>query len=136
LEESDDLQGIWAALLANASTPELGDSVSISFIEMLRNMGSLEVKILAQIYEARSGSPKDVFCTQDLPDKATLYDGISKIPHLPDVPVQTAVWNLIRLGCLTAESSSSGSRKAIFVAVTALGETFVRACTVKPRDGQ
>ncbi|MEZ5834099.1 MAG: Abi-alpha family protein [Dongiaceae bacterium] len=135
LEEDDDLQDIWAALLANASTPELGDTISVSFVDMLKCMGPLDVKILSVIYLAKSGSPKDVFVTQDLPAKTEVYNGVDKPRGLPDLATQASIWNLVRLGCLTAESSSSGSRKAIFVALTALGERFVEACTVGAKGG-
>lgn len=131
LEEDDDLQDTWAALLANASTPELGHSISVAFVEMLRAMGSLEVQILSRLYHVRTGSPDGAFYTKNLPREAKLYQDTDGEVDLPPVPVQVAVWNLIRLGCLTAESMATGSRSAGLVALTALGENFVQACTIE-----
>jgi hypothetical protein len=133
LEEDEELQSIWAALLANASTPEKGESVSPAFVEILRSMGRTEVRTLIALYEA--GEPGTIFYSRQLPDVAEVYDqkGFpSDRAPLPSQQVQTAVWNLARLGCIAPESMSDGAAKAALISVSPLGAALVEACTIRP----
>jgi hypothetical protein len=51
LEESSELQEIWANMLANAANPEDPNGVPPSFPGILKEMRSSEVKFLATLYE-------------------------------------------------------------------------------------
>jgi len=50
-EDNEDLHTMWAALLANAASPENADKVRPSFIVILRQMDPHEASVLNRIYE-------------------------------------------------------------------------------------
>jgi hypothetical protein len=52
LEEDDDLQSVWAALLANAANPEVGNKVQVAFITALKELTFREVKFLNAFFSA------------------------------------------------------------------------------------
>src|SRR5580658_1521196 len=51
-EDNEDLHDMWAALLANAASPENAESVRPAFIATLRHMAPDEAKLLNWIYES------------------------------------------------------------------------------------
>lgn len=51
IEEDDDLRTKWAALLANAATPEFGTYVLPAYAEILRQITPVQAKMLDWIYE-------------------------------------------------------------------------------------
>ena len=51
IEDDDELQDRWAALLANAANPESEFEVETSFPEVLRQLSSREVKLLDAIFD-------------------------------------------------------------------------------------
>jgi Abortive infection alpha len=51
LEENNELQEIWANMLANAANPETPDAVAPSFPGILKEMRPVDVKFLATLYE-------------------------------------------------------------------------------------
>ena len=51
LEEDEDLHTMWAALLANASSPTNGERVRPNFIPLLKQLHPFEVLILERLYE-------------------------------------------------------------------------------------
>jgi len=51
LEENDDLQDIWANMLANAANPQDPSSVAPSFQAILKELSARDVKFLDRLYE-------------------------------------------------------------------------------------
>lgn len=57
LEEDDDLQDMWAALLANEADPRRESLMSSAFPEVLRQLSKAEAGYLYQLDRATSGAP-------------------------------------------------------------------------------
>ena len=52
LEDDDNLQTLWARLMANAMDPKSHVSLQMSFIDILKNLTILDAKILHTIYKS------------------------------------------------------------------------------------
>jgi hypothetical protein len=50
LEENDDLQNLWATLLANAMDPKSGIKIEYSYIDILKSLNPTDVKLLNTFY--------------------------------------------------------------------------------------
>lgn len=57
LEDSDELQDRWAALLANASNPDSTTTIHPSFSDKLRQLSPIDAKILDWIYDEGPHGP-------------------------------------------------------------------------------
>lgn len=135
MEEEDELQDIWARLFVNAADAASGVEVSHSLITILKDFGSLEARILGTIYavspEQRAEGVRTLLLPGAIPD--TPQDAALV---LPPPEVQLALWNLIRLGCITAAGTWGGGQNVGQVFLTALGEALVRACTSKAKAAE
>ena len=129
LEEDDDLQDLWARLLANAADADSGSEVRRGFVSILQDFGHMEARLLQVIHDAPplgNGVP-----TKRLPDEY-LQPGEEEEPGLPPEPVQIGLWNLMRLGCIDSAGtwdSLTGIRR---VQITALGKALFNACSASP----
>ena len=129
LEENDDLQDLWARLLANAANADSGSEVRRGFVTILQDFGHMEARLLQAIHDAPTlgnGVP-----TKGLPDEY-LQPGEKEEPGLPPEPVQIGLWNLMRLGCIDSAGtwdSLTGIRR---VQLTALGKALLNACSASP----
>jgi hypothetical protein len=61
LEENEDLHTMWAALLANAASPENSQTVRAGFISTLRQLSSDEASLLNFMFDHRPQSPGHEF---------------------------------------------------------------------------
>lgn len=57
IEDNDDLQDRWAALLANAANPGADVAVLPAFVEILKQLSSIEAKLLDDIYSRQVETP-------------------------------------------------------------------------------
>lgn len=133
LEEDNELQDRWARLLVNAADAESGTDVTRAFVEILESFGPLEAEVLRAIYEAPSNMyPTGAVVTTDLPRAYLDADDI-KHPGLPSEPVQLALWNLKRLGCIDSAGTWDSIVGIQRVEITALGKALIRACTLRDK---
>jgi len=131
LEESDEIQDMYAQLLVNATDPSAKVRAQRSFVTILQDLGPLEVLLLDRLYNAPGGPH---VATPKLPNA---YLGPNEDRNqLPPDEVQLALWNLVRLGCVEPQSESwAGGSSVSVVMLTPLGRKFVEACTrVVPRE--
>lgn len=131
LEDNDFLQDMWAELLTNAVDATSGIEVTKSFVSILSEFGPLEAKLLQFIADAPDhikGPNSSVVNTQEFPNYLESHE-VEKTK--PSDEIKVALWNLHRLGCVTAAPGWDGAMFVQLVSLTTLGERILIAC--RPR---
>ncbi|MHB1654707.1 MAG: Abi-alpha family protein [Desulfitobacteriaceae bacterium] len=67
LEDDENLQDLWANLIANAMDPSFNDEIRYGFIDMIKNITGIEAKILNEFYNAILNKLNDNRALFDLP---------------------------------------------------------------------
>ncbi|MBT3627064.1 MAG: DUF4393 domain-containing protein [Rhodospirillaceae bacterium] len=137
MEENDDLQDIWAKLLVNAADADSGVDVHRSFVTILEDIGHLEAQILHQIMNLPEEAQNKVIYTAELPQRAISHQEVEQSksePGMPEEVVELALWNLVRLGCLSTSATWGGGGTVQSVGLTLLGKALVCACTLAPKS--
>jgi hypothetical protein len=134
VEDNDELQNQWANLLVNFSNGLSGVSMQLAYVEILKSLSPLEVKILSAVYALPFAEVlHNGVATAGLPERAQALD--EDRPHnereLPDPSemVCLALANLDRLGCVSLRSTMGGGQVFRQLNPTYLGRNFVLACT-------
>jgi len=132
LENNDEMQSKWAALLANAANPKSKVSVKPSFPGILKELSPLEAKLLDQLFDNINKQPKGKrFQTNFAKDKILQF--LKVTPDEFDVIAD----NLFRLNLCQPPASFGGVSIGKFPIVlrtydvimfTPLGYEFVKAC--------
>ena len=140
IQEDDDLQDIYARLLANAANPANGAEPRAAYVEILSQMTALDAQNLQTLAEAqfrhRGKTPTALISTCDLPKSAEPYDEPSDYDPVTETTVAVSVSNLARLGLLEPASSTFGGKPLYqYVSITPLGMDFYWACSC-PRTAQ
>ena len=134
LEEDDELRDIWARLLVNAADADSGVDVTRSLVTVLQDFGPLEAQVLQAIHDAPAEVyPNGVVPTMALP-RAYLDPPEAGEAGLPPEPVQVALWNLVRLGCIGSVGTWDSNVSIRSVEITTLGRVLVRACTLRGKS--
>jgi hypothetical protein len=125
LEDEENLQKMWATLLANAMDPNFdGSSIRITFTTIIREFSPLDVRILSHFYENRFqvGEKRRAAHVASILDTEQKY-------------VDVSIHNLMRLGLLsiliineTVEIMGHPSLSGSLPYITPLGIDFVNAC--------
>lgn len=132
LEENDELQDRWAKLLVNAMDPKSRVEIRRFFVSVLEDFGPLEAVLLERIVSAPADAGSGVHVkTAALPD-AYLAESDSKVCGQPSQDVAVALWNLVRLGCVSPIMTHGGLSIAQ-VQLTPLGQSLVMACSLRNR---
>lgn len=136
LEEDDELQDRWAALLANAANAASEIKIQRSFIAILEQVSPLEAAILDRIYSLPFEEAQHAgVITTDLPETARISDKKSEEKiGIPSEEVCIALSNLQRLGCLRMGMTWGNGEMPGRINPTLLGKAFVRACSIKSLD--
>lgn len=131
LEDNDELQDKWAALLTNAADASTDIEARRAFISILENLALIDAKILEKIYspnlkpESDSGDPLDIW-TAWLPDHVRTEKPEEVNIRLP-VNIEVSLGNIARLGLITSAMAFGNGFEIINQ--TAIGREFVRACS-------
>jgi|GEM_PF-5022942 len=133
LETEESIADRWAALLANAADPSLHTSVLTAFVDIMRNLSTIDVVLLTAIYhETRLNTPT-------LPG----FPRTVEVWRLPEAKGYTrqqrnlSIANLVRLGLCEYANIDGGSMEvpppeAILEAEvmhSLFGLEFMKACT-------
>jgi hypothetical protein len=134
LEEDDDLQDVWARLLANNGDASSGTEVRRAFVSVLAEMSALDVQNLAQIEHAiefNEESASTGVWTYELPERAIPFVEGDRHRHSmrPSLAVEISLSNLSRLGCVMLLGHSPQDGAAPLAALTPFGRAFIKACT-------
>jgi len=141
LEDDDNLSTKWAALLANAATPEYSVNLIPSFSNILSQLSPRDVKILDALLKERwyhKSKPENIYLFAFRPT-------IQEPTNLSDEEYDLSVDNIVRLGlCVTNTSALPVAvqqdlqklhdldrkliRRDVLIA-TQLGFEFLKACS-------
>jgi Abortive infection alpha len=98
LEEDDDLQNLWAKLLANAMDPNFKSELRYTYIDILKSLTPLDVKILMEFYGVLKNDKKVEFSkiNQYSLKKENFTSGLK----ISDEDYYISMYNLFRVQCL------------------------------------
>jgi len=133
LEENDELQDIWAQILAN-SLDLTAEEAKKAFVSILENMDTLEVRLL----DALVNAPEELKAKDGGDLTAAEIVGVIEARHGPlgdtsPREIHVAIWNLVRLGGAVPTILANGL-SAKMVRATELGQALVAACSPSPSD--
>jgi len=136
-QEDDDLQDIYAHLLANATNPARGAEQRVAYVEILSQMSALDAQNLQALAGAqlrhRGKSQTALVSTSGLPASAEPHDDPSDYSAVSET-IAVSVSNLARLGLVEPATSTFGGRVLYqYVSITPLGLDFYWACSRSPR---
>jgi len=128
MEQDDDLQDIWARLLANAVDATSEVQPRRAYISIIKDLSPLDALILEQIYAVDQERYQKAIVTHELPSRA--YPAIDidlKTLPKPSEEVQVALANLERLGVISYGASWGGGEVFDFVNHSTAGKAFMMA---------
>lgn len=98
LEDSDELQDLWARLLANAMDPKFEGEISMMLVQILKSLNPLDVQLLEMFYGIlKQDNSIDWSKIQDYSlKKEQIMDGLG----VDQEKYYIAVYNLFRNQCL------------------------------------
>lgn len=129
LEENDDLQDRWAALLVNAANANFRSEVRRSYGVILEQLTPLDVQILDVLYSLPfEKCQHEGIVTSELPERARIKEEKENEFSLPSEEVVISLSNLARLGCLRPGMTWGGGESFGRVNPTIAGKAFVEAC--------
>lgn len=129
LEEDDDLQDRWAALLVNAANANFKGEVRRSYAAILEQLTPLDARILDVLFAPPfEQSQHDGIVTAQLPEYARVVGEKEQEFPLPPEEVVLSLSNLTRLGCIRPTMTWGGGESYGRVNPTIAGKAFVDAC--------
>lgn len=138
-EENDELQDLWANLLANAMDPTVKVEIRFTFIEMLKSLNPLDVKTLHVFYEVLKKDTK-VDWTK-IADYSLKKKQLLEILKIDETEYYISIYNLFRVQCLAPAILKGGIsmgdepltayKGAEQVAMTPLGVRLVELAILK-----
>lgn len=131
LEEDDDLQDRWAALLVNAANASFQAEIRRSYAAILEQLTPLDACILDVLYDIPfEQSQHNGIVTSQLPANVRLAGEKEQDLTLPAEEVVLSLSNLARLGCLRPGMTWGGGESFNRVNPTLAGRAFVKACRI------
>ena len=152
VEEDNELQDLWANLLASAHDPTLNNIVRSGFVDILKQLEVVDVHVLNYVYTdilTRNLPNVEEWQTKhgrDLRLEPVKYgvrgSDVENALRIPDSIYNCAVDNLVRVQCLAfyveevylpislKEEKASFVHDYDWITITTLGWNFVRACTM------
>lgn len=148
-EEDDELQDLWANLLASAVDPNRKTTIRSAFIEILRQLEVVDVQVLNAIFEEtrRTDNEGQDTLTNFLSKNLVSPNRIINKLKIDLAVYETTIDNLLRVRCVSSNveyqrhsrtDSYAQSRGDLLnhadydvVCLTPLGLSFISACTGK-----
>lgn len=131
LEEDDQMQDRWAALLVNAANASYQGEIRRSYASILEQLTSMDAQILDAIYVLPFDACQHAgVITAGLPISARIPEEDEKEELLPAEDVILSLSNLTRLGCIRSGMTWGGGESYSRVNPTIAGKAFVQACRV------
>lgn len=128
VEADDDLQDVWAEMLANAADANSDTERRTAFIGILKELSIFDVKILSLIHEIAPTTENGIVYTGNFPDSKSQKDDGHR-PSLTREDVAVSLGNLARLGCISLSPAIGGVMVSTHVQLTPLGKAFIKSCT-------
>lgn len=139
--EEDELQDIWCRLIANSLDPKFHLEIRYAFIEIIKNITSLDAKILKYMYEITMERNKQ-YKTDHFRAYKISFNPIKENVHASDIETELSLYNLKRVQCVwdndlielhynTARTAFEELNEApphSTYRITPLGVAFILAC--------
>lgn len=128
MEQDDDLQDIWARLLANAVDATSRVQPRRAYISIIKDLSVLDALILEQIYAVDQERHQKAIVTHELPARAypAIDIDLETLPQ-PSEEVQVALANLERLGLISYGATWGGGEVFDLVNHSTAGKAFMVA---------
>jgi hypothetical protein len=149
LEEDDEMQDLWANLLASAVDPDFKGGIRSAFIEIIKQLEVVDVHTLNAIFEEsrrKDDEGKDALTNYLFKNLVGPNRIVSKL-NIDLQVYETSIDNLLRVKCVSSNveyqrysrtDSYAGSRGDLLnyadydlVCLTPLGISLISACTGK-----
>lgn len=99
LEENDELQDLWCNLIANSLDPGFKVEIRYSFIEIIKNLTTLDARILKYVYGTTVGINNQNNTTRFIPYPIDFYK-IAEHVQASYIDTELSLNNLQRVQCL------------------------------------
>ena len=129
IENDDQLQDLYARLLATATNPDSKIEAKRAFVSMLQDLGPLEVLLIDLIYSSPN-TPANIVRTGGFPERYST--NLDNANARPSAEVELALWNLVRIGCIEPGGTYGGGSSIAAVTLTSLGRALVEAAIKVP----
>lgn len=128
LEEDDELQDIWARLIANTLDANSGATPKRAYISIIKDMSRLDAQIFETIFSLPGEPNKKSIATQFLPEKAVWAPDKFNVEELvkPSDEATLSLSNLSRLGIINL-GSSWGTSYFEFVSRNVIGHDLMKS---------
>ena len=133
LEENDELQDLWANLLASAVDPSFDGHIRSAYIDIIKQMEVIDVHMLRAIYEQYQQERELALQGKTAGDNyyspRAVVVGKKQLMELLQITsrvYETSVDNLVRVRCVGTYFSHNSE-----IFITSLGVSFVEACTTR-----
>jgi Abortive infection alpha len=135
MQGDSELQERWANLLVNAANADNDIEIKTSYISILKDLSSADVRNLAAIYSLPFEKAQTTgVWPGKLPEKAEFYAQeyaqLGLPQHIHEALILSLA-NLTRLGCISAAMGHGGGQYFSHITPTVLGKHFVAACTLQ-----
>lgn len=129
LEEDDNLQDRWAALLVNAANANFKGEVRRSYVTILEQLTPLDAQVLDMLLTLPfEQSQHDGIVTAELPAHVRVTGEKEQEFSLPPDEVVLSLSNLARLGCIRPTMTWGGGESYGRVNPSIAGKAFADAC--------
>lgn len=141
LEENDELQDLWNKLIANSMNPKFTGEIRYAYIEIIKNLTSLDVKILDKMYQELVKQKCDLNL---ITNYSFTKEQIAQMVQCDMNECIMSIYNLFRVQCLSsavfkftgiksAKATSGNESPTVFkgvdqVTMTPFGKSFIEAC--------
>ncbi|WP_415879467.1 Abi-alpha family protein [Methylomonas sp. TEB] len=130
IEDDDEIQDIYAQILANSADKSFKLTIKRTYIDVLQNLSCLEIDILRKLYSFNFEDTWTVgVWTTNFPSLELTQP--SKCENLrPPKDVEIALANMYRLGLINREGTYTGCEIYSLVKPTLFGKEFVEICGI------
>jgi hypothetical protein len=132
IEEDDELQDLWAQLLANAANASYKHEIRRAYISILQDLTSLDAQIMQKFLTVPEKYWMKPIFTYRLPDEFVFEESKGE-RRFPDHAVLVSLANLARLGLIGGTMLISGEILFNEIRPTLIGYDFILACTVNTK---
>jgi hypothetical protein len=130
IEDDDDIQDIYAQILANAADIKFELKIKRTYIDVLQNLSGLEIDILRKIYSLNFEEIwNDGVWTTKLPT-SILREQPEQENLRPPKDIEIALANMFRFGLINRGSTHGGGEIYSRVTPTLFGKEFVQICGI------
>lgn len=132
LEDNDELQDLWANLLASAVDPQFEGPIRTAYVDIIKQLEVVDVHILNEAYESYKNWLEGMLRKETVPSnryylpsgnsikKDVIIERLAISPYV----YENSIDNLVRVRCLGLYLAYNGT-----LFITSLGVSFVEACT-------